>query len=52
MNAVKKCSLSGIAFTMDPEAFAELGRYLETLRESYKDSAEGAEIIRTQRSGV
>lgn len=45
MNAVKKCSLSGIAFTMDPEAYTELDRYLATLKESYKESAEGAEIV-------
>ena len=45
MNATKKCSLSGIAFTMDPQAFAELNDYLEKLKESYRDSAEGPEIV-------
>ncbi|MBQ7297359.1 MAG: hypothetical protein IJW80_03525, partial [Alistipes sp.] len=45
MNEVKKCSLSGIAFTMDIEAYNELHTYLETLKKNYKDSADGAEIV-------
>ena len=45
MNATKKCSLSGIAFTMDPQAYSELNDYLEKLKESYRDSAEGPEIV-------
>lgn len=45
MNEVKKCSLSGIAFTMDLEAYNELHTYLETLKKNYKDSADGAEIV-------
>lgn len=45
MNEVKKCSLSGIAFTMDNEAYAELKNYLDSLKKSYKDSADGAEIV-------
>ena len=45
MNTVKKCSLSGIAFSMDPAAYEELSNYLETLKKSYKDTPEGAEII-------
>lgn len=45
MNEVKKCSLSGIAFTMDNEAYTELKNYLDSLKKSYKDSAEGAEIV-------
>ncbi len=45
MNEVKKCSLSGIAFTMDVEAYNELHAYLETLKKNYKESADGAEIV-------
>ena len=45
MNATKKCSLSGIAFTMDPQAYTELNDYLEKLKQSYHDSAEGPEIV-------
>ena len=45
MNEVKKCSLSGIAFTMDIEAYKELSLYLETLEKRYKDQPEGAEIV-------
>lgn len=45
MNEVKRCSLSGIAFTMDIEAYNELNHYLETLQKRYKDQPEGAEIV-------
>lgn len=45
MNEVKKCSLSGIAFTMDTEAYNELKLYLETLEKRYKNQPEGAEIV-------
>lgn len=45
MNAVKKCSLSGIAFTMDLEAYNELNNYLEGLKQSYRESSDGAEIV-------
>ena len=45
MNEVKKCSLSGIAFTMDIEAYNELHTYLETLKKNYKESSDGAEIV-------
>lgn len=45
MNEVKKCSLSGVAFTMDVEAYTILNDYLERLKKSYGDSADGAEIV-------
>lgn len=45
MNEVKRCSLSGIAFTMDVEAYKELNAYLESLKKSYKELPEGAEIV-------
>ncbi|MBQ1205258.1 MAG: PspC domain-containing protein [Alistipes sp.] len=45
MNEVKKCSLSGIAFSMDIEAYNELNNYLTALKKNYKDSPDGAEIV-------
>lgn len=45
MNEVKKCSLSGVAFTMDVEAYETLSAYLESLKKTYKDSPDGAEIV-------
>lgn len=32
MNEVKKCSLSGVAFTMDVDAYETLDEYIETLK--------------------
>jgi len=37
MNEVKKCSISGVAFTLDIDAYEELERYLESLRQAYKN---------------
>lgn len=45
MNEVRKCSLSGVAFTMDADAFALLAEYIETLKKSYEDSSDGDEIV-------
>ncbi len=45
MNEVKKCSISGIAFTLDTDAYEELTRYLKSLNDSYADNPDGKEII-------
>ena len=45
MNEVRKCSLSGVAFTMDVDAYNKLDEYIETLKKSYADSADGEEIV-------
>lgn len=45
MNEVKKCSLSGVAFTLDADAYAMLEKYIETLKKNYEDSADGDEIV-------
>lgn len=45
MNEVKKCSISGVAFTLDNDAYETLERYIESLRQAYKNSPDGAEII-------
>ncbi|MDE5637838.1 MAG: PspC domain-containing protein, partial [Alistipes sp.] len=45
MKDVKKCSLSGVAFTMDVDAYQTLNAYIESLRSSYGSSKDGEEII-------
>lgn len=45
MNEVKKCSISGISFTLDNDAYEALDAYLKSLRETYKDTPDGAEIV-------
>ncbi len=45
MKEVKKCSISGVAFTMDIDAYEALGAYLESLKKSYKETPDGAEIV-------
>ena len=45
MKEVKKCSISGVAFTMDADAYEVLETYLESLKTTYKDTADGAEIV-------
>lgn len=45
MKEVKKCSISGIAFTIDVDAYEVLSRYLESLRRSYGNDSEGREIV-------
>lgn len=44
MNEVKKCSVSGVAFTMDTDAYDALDAYLQSLKESYRDTPDGEEI--------
>ena len=45
MNEIKKCSISGIAFQFEPDAYEELSRYLQELRNQYNETPEGEEII-------
>ncbi len=45
MKEVKKCSISGVAFTMDVDAYEALDTYLESLKKSYQDTPDGAEIV-------
>lgn len=44
MNEVKKCSVSGVAFTMDTDAYEALDAYLQSLKETYRDTPDGVEI--------
>ncbi len=45
MKEVKKCSISSVAFTMDADAHQALADYLDSLKKTYKESPDGAEII-------
>ena len=45
MKEVKKCSLSGVAFTMESDAYETLAEYLESLRRNYRESTDGEEIV-------
>lgn len=45
MKEVKKCSISGIAFTLDNDAYVTLNGYLETLKSTYGEREGGNEII-------
>lgn len=45
MNEVKKCSISGVAFTLDNDAYATLGEYLDSLKKNYEGRPEGDEIV-------
>ena len=45
MNAIKKCSISGISFTLETEAYHRLNAYIDSLNKAYKDNPDGAEIV-------
>ena len=45
MNEIKKCSLSGIGFTLEKVAYNRLNDYLKSLREAYKNNADCDEIL-------
>ncbi len=45
MNEIKKCSISGIAFTLDADAYEVLRTYLDSLEKTYEKNPDGAEII-------
>ena len=45
MNEVKKCSISGVAFTLDADAYRTLVEYLDSLQETYRETPDGAEIV-------
>ncbi len=44
MNEIKKCSISGISFTMEIDAYKTLNDYLETLKRTYGNEKDGDEI--------
>ena len=45
MKEVKKCSISGIAFTLDIDAYTLLEQYLESLKAAYAATPDGDEIV-------
>lgn len=45
MKEVMKCSISGVAFTLDADAYEALSAYIESLEKSYEGTQEGEEII-------
>lgn len=45
MKEVKKCSISGVAFTLDADAYEALEAYLESLKKAYGTTAGGSEIV-------
>ncbi len=45
MKEIKKCSISGVAFTMDTDAYEALDAYLESLKNFYRETPDGAEIV-------
>ena len=45
MNKIKKCSISGIAFTFEEAAYNRLSEYFDSLRRAYKSNSESDEII-------
>ena len=45
MNEIKKCSLAGVSFTMELDAYQALNDYIDSLKRSYEGDPDGEEII-------
>ncbi len=45
MNEIKRCSIGGISFTLELNAYDALNDYIETLKGAYKDDPDGEEIL-------
>ena len=45
MDQIKKCSLAGISFTLEADAYAALEGYIQSLQEAYKSTPDGEEIV-------
>ncbi len=45
MNEIKKCSIAGVSFTLESDAYDVLNTYVDSLKETYKDDPDGEEII-------
>lgn len=45
MNEIKKCSISGISFTFEKDAYARLEEYISSLKKAYENNPDGSEII-------
>ena len=45
MNEIKKCSIAGISFTLEKNAYEALQAYIKSLNDTYKNNPDGEEII-------
>lgn len=45
MNEIKKCSIAGVSFTLEYDAYNALNAYIDSLNATYKDDPAGEEII-------
>ena len=45
MNEIKKCSIAGVSFTFEEDAYQTLNDYIESLQRSYESDPDGEEII-------
>ena len=45
MNEIKKCSIAGVSFTLEKNAYETLQAYIKSLHDTYKDNPDGEEII-------
>ena len=45
MNEIKKCSIAGVSFTFEEDAYQTLNDYIESLKHSYEGDPDGEEII-------
>ncbi|MBO5463892.1 MAG: PspC domain-containing protein [Alistipes sp.] len=45
MNPIKKCSIAGVSFTMENDAYEELNAYIKSLQDNYRNDPDGEEIV-------
>ena len=45
MNEIKKCSLAGISFTLENDAYVALNDYIQSLQNAYRNNPDGEEIV-------
>lgn len=45
MNEIKRCSLAGISFTLEPDAYDTLKGYIQSLEDAYRSNPDGEEIV-------
>jgi phage shock protein PspC (stress-responsive transcriptional regulator) len=45
MNEIKRCSLAGISFTLEPDAYDTLKGFIQSLEDAYRINPDGEEIV-------
>ena len=45
MNDIKRCSISGVGFILESDAYNRLNAYLQSLKSAYKNNPDSEEII-------